>query len=112
MSNRPYGVTSVSLLSWRTPPPWLATPPPRDGWLGRSASALTKRTCCSLQVLLPLLQSDLYDIMQSCVNGNLPNTRVYFSEARCVAVVLTSQGYPGSYKKGMKITGESQNVSS
>ena len=26
------------------PPAWLATPP-RDGWLGRSAFALTKRTC-------------------------------------------------------------------
>ncbi len=26
------------------PPPWL-TPPPCDGWLGRSASTLTKRTC-------------------------------------------------------------------
>ena len=35
------------------PTPWLAdpppagwvTPPPRDGWLGRSAFALSKRTC-------------------------------------------------------------------
>ena len=49
----------VSSLSWRTPPPtpyladppswlappWLADPPPCDGWLGRSAFALTKRTC-------------------------------------------------------------------
>ena len=30
---------------WLADPPWLATPPPRDGWLGRSAFALTKRTC-------------------------------------------------------------------
>ena len=42
----------VSSLSWRDPPPlagWppLADyPPSRDGWLGRSAFALTKRTCC------------------------------------------------------------------
>ena len=26
-------------------PPWLATPPPHDGWFGRSAFALIKRTC-------------------------------------------------------------------
>ena len=33
-------------LSWRTPhPPGWLTPPPRDGWLGRSAFVLTKRTC-------------------------------------------------------------------
>ena len=42
--------------SWLTPPPWLLAgwltpplagypPPPRDGWLGRSAFTLTKRTC-------------------------------------------------------------------
>ncbi len=30
------------------PPPWLTTPTLRDGWLGRSASTLTKRTCCVL----------------------------------------------------------------
>ena len=39
---QPYGVMSV--LVWRDPHPgWL--PPLRDGWLGRSAFALTKRTC-------------------------------------------------------------------
>ncbi len=38
---------------WLTPPGWFPAgyPPTRDGWLGRSASALTKRTCFS-QVLL------------------------------------------------------------
>ncbi len=46
-SDRPYGVTSAS-LSWRTPPSWLTPPPgwlptpPRDGWLGHLAFALTK----------------------------------------------------------------------
>ncbi len=44
-----------------TPPPsWLATPP-RDGWLGRSASALTKRTCFFFDLpfgpLPPVLES-------------------------------------------------------
>ncbi len=30
---------------WLVDQPWLADPP-RDGWLGRSTFALTKRTCC------------------------------------------------------------------
>ena len=39
---QPYGV--MSELVWRTPPPWLATPP--MWWMvGRSACTLTKRTC-------------------------------------------------------------------
>ncbi len=38
----------MSELLWRTPLGWLTPPPPRDGWLGRSASALTKRTCSLL----------------------------------------------------------------
>ncbi len=44
--------STLPLASLLPPPPWLADPPgwladspPRDGWLGRSAFALTKRTC-------------------------------------------------------------------
>ncbi len=37
-------------------PPWLADPPPlRDGWLGRSASTLTKRTCSTVRAALARL---------------------------------------------------------
>ena len=41
----------VWVVVMEDPPPWLATPPPRDGWLGRSASALTKRTCFNCRQL-------------------------------------------------------------
>ncbi len=41
-------VSRIGLMARRTPPPLLADPPPpRDGWLVRSAFALTKRTCLS-----------------------------------------------------------------
>ena len=55
---------------------------------------------------MSLLKSDVYEIMQNCVNGTLPNTDVKFLEDQhSVAVVLASEGYPGSYKKGLEITG-------
>ena len=68
-------------------------------------------TCTSIlvyfQVLLPLLKTDLYEVMQGCVNGTLANTPLSFSQDQhVVAVVLVSEGYPGSYKKGYQITSE------
>ena len=52
------------------------------------------------------MKSDLYEIMQNCVDGTLPNANVEFLEDQhSVAVVLASEGYPGSYKKGLEITG-------
>ena len=55
---------------------------------------------------MSLLESDLYEIMQNCVNGTLPNANVkFFEDQHSVAVVLASEGYPGSYKKGLEITG-------
>ncbi|KAK8752887.1 hypothetical protein OTU49_008099, partial [Cherax quadricarinatus] len=61
------------------------------------------------QVLLPLLQSDLYDIILGCVEGRLAEVPVKFDETKsCVAVCLVSGGYPGSYSKGKPITGLSE----
>ncbi|XP_045623812.2 trifunctional purine biosynthetic protein adenosine-3 [Procambarus clarkii] len=58
------------------------------------------------QVLLPLLQSDLYDIILGCVEGRLAEVPVKFDETKsCVAVCLVSGGYPGTYPKGKLITG-------
>ena len=47
------------------------------------------------QVLLPLLSSDLYDIMQACVAGNLTADLVKFSDEAACTVVLAAPGYPG-----------------
>lgn len=61
------------------------------------------------QVLLPLLQSDLYGIILGCVEGRLAEVPVKFDETKsCVAVCLVSGGYPGSYSKGKPITGLSE----
>jgi len=57
------------------------------------------------QVTLPLLKTDLVDIMLAVINGNLNQINVEWSEDACVGVVMASAGYPGSYKKGFSITG-------
>ncbi|XP_067127613.1 trifunctional purine biosynthetic protein adenosine-3 [Centruroides vittatus] len=58
------------------------------------------------QVILPLLESDLYTIVTNCVNGNLNRKDVIWrNNCFAVGVVLVSGGYPGSYSKGFEITG-------
>lgn len=57
------------------------------------------------QVTLPLLKTDLVDIMLAVINGNLSQINVEWSEGVCVGVVMASAGYPGSYKTGFPITG-------
>eukprot|EP00794_Sanderia_malayensis_P000453 gene453-1095_t len=58
------------------------------------------------QVLLSLMESDLYEVMLSCVKGNLhAHLPVFDSNKYSVAVVLASQGYPGGYTKGVVING-------
>ena len=57
------------------------------------------------QVVLPLLKTDLADIMLSVVNNNLNPMKIEWSRDACVGVVMASAGYPGSYKTGFPITG-------
>lgn len=58
------------------------------------------------QVILPLLESDLYTILMNCINGNLnKNDVIWRKDYFAVGVVLVSGGYPGSYPKGLEITG-------
>ena len=57
------------------------------------------------QVLLPLLKTDLVEVMLACVNGTLDQVELAWSEQSCVCVVMASGGYPGSYKKGYRIGG-------
>ena len=55
-----------------------------------------------------MLKSDLYTIVQKCVSGELSSiSPEYHSDRHSVAVVTVSKGYPGSYKKGLEITGNS-----
>ena len=57
------------------------------------------------QVVLPLLQSDLLQIMLACTNGTLADTEVKFSDGAAACVILASGGYPVSYEKGKPISG-------
>ncbi len=57
------------------------------------------------QVTLPLLKTDLVDIMLAVINGNLDQMNIEWSEDACVGVVMASAGYPGSYKTGFPISG-------
>jgi len=46
------------------------------------------------EVLLPLLESDLLDVLQACVEGRLADCQTRWSGESCCAVVLASAGYP------------------
>ena len=55
------------------------------------------------QVVLPLLESDLLTIMMACTNGTLAETEVKFADKHACCVILASNGYPTSYRKGFEI---------
>ena len=57
------------------------------------------------QVILPLLESDLAEIMIACTEGQLANHLPQWSSGACATVVLASPGYPGSYPTGIEIMG-------
>ncbi len=56
------------------------------------------------QVVLPLLESDLLTVFQAVTNGTLADCEVKFSEKHACCVIMASEGYPVSYKKGYEIT--------
>lgn len=56
------------------------------------------------QVVLPLLESDLLDIMIAVADTNLKNVPVKFSDGAAACVVVASEGYPKSYEKGFEVT--------
>ena len=56
------------------------------------------------QVVLPLLESDLLDIMQKIYDGKLDEAEVKFADKYACCVVMASDGYPEKYEKGFEIT--------
>lgn len=55
------------------------------------------------QVVLPLLKTDLFTIMQAVTNGELDKVNIQFSNQSACCVIMASDGYPKSYKKGLEI---------
>ena len=57
------------------------------------------------QAVLSLLETDLMDILEACVDGTLADVDVKFRDAASCVLVLASGGYPVAYEKGKEITG-------
>jgi phosphoribosylamine---glycine ligase len=58
------------------------------------------------EVVFPKLESDLFDVCHAAAKGELRESEVRWSSDAAVAVVLTSGGYPATYKVGHLIEGE------
>ena len=57
------------------------------------------------QVVLPLLETDLLDIMEAVASGRLSELDIRWSGKSACCVILASGGYPKAYKKGFEISG-------
>jgi len=57
------------------------------------------------QVVLPLLKSDLAEILWAEANDRLHEVAVEWSDGACVGVVMASGGYPDQYQTGYPIVG-------
>ncbi len=56
------------------------------------------------QVVLPLLKTDLLEVMMATTNGTLGDMIVEFDAKSAACVIMASEGYPVSYEKGFEMT--------
>ena len=57
------------------------------------------------QVVIPRLKNDIVEVMEACADGTLDKIDLQFEDNAAVCVMLASDGYPVSYKKGFEIKG-------
>ena len=57
------------------------------------------------QVVLPLLETDLVDIMEAVWEEKLSELDIKWSKNACACVVMASGGYPEKYPTGLEING-------
>lgn len=57
------------------------------------------------QVVLPLLKTDLADVLEAVVEHQLDQIHLEWFEESAVCVVMASGGYPGKYAQDLPITG-------
>lgn len=57
------------------------------------------------QVVLPLMESDLLELMNACAEGTLRDKSISWREGSAVCVIMASGGYPKAYKKNLPIDG-------
>ena len=58
------------------------------------------------QVVLPLLKTDLFTVMNAVADGNLSEIDVEFKDENACCVIMASDGYPVKYEKGYEITAD------
>jgi phosphoribosylamine--glycine ligase len=57
------------------------------------------------QVILPLVRGDVFDLLYASASGELPHSVDLWDARTAATVVMASEGYPGSYQKGLAIGG-------
>ncbi len=60
------------------------------------------------QVIVPLLDGDLVEVLSACAHGRLADVDLSWHPGAAACVVIASEGYPGSYPKGRPILGLDQ----
>jgi phosphoribosylamine--glycine ligase len=60
------------------------------------------------QVVLPLLESDLVEVLLACINGTLKQVTPRWRQEAAVTVVMAAGGYPDEYATGQVISGIEQ----
>jgi phosphoribosylamine--glycine ligase / phosphoribosylformylglycinamidine cyclo-ligase len=57
------------------------------------------------QVLLPLLETDLLEVVEACIDGTLHHLEPQWQNATCATVVIASGGYPSAFETGKVVGG-------
>ena len=57
------------------------------------------------QVVLPMLETDLLEIMDAVENQKLSDLSIEWKKGACACVILASGGYPEKYETGKEISG-------
>jgi len=60
------------------------------------------------QPLLMRMKSDIVPVLQACARGDLRQDSIEWHDKAAVCVVMASGGYPGSFAKGLPISGLDQ----
>ena len=56
------------------------------------------------QVVLPLLETDLFEIFQAVIDERLDEVKLEWSSQCAACVVMAAPGYPGDYPKGLPLS--------
>ncbi len=54
---------------------------------------------------MPRIKNDIIDLFKAVAAGNLHKVALQTDTRACATVILASDGYPGNFEKGKKITG-------